>query len=79
MHRIRVVTISFRASTYNQGPTTERDFDLNAVLIFLRRDDEGTFFARIEDIPTHQPDPPQHLPEYEVETKVFERSTRTVT
>jgi len=79
MHRIRVVTISFRASMYNQGPTTERDFDLNSVLIFLRREDSSTFFARVEDVPNQQPDPPRHLPEYEVETKVFDRSTRTVT
>jgi hypothetical protein len=76
MRRLRIVKTKLTAVTYNQGTATETSFDPGDVLIFLRAENGTTFFARLEDIPANQPDPPWHLPEYELESSAFGVLTR---
>ena len=79
MPQIRIVTAAFHAETYAQGPTRRSNFPPETWLVMLRHEPENasTFFALVSDIPSVQPCPPQHLPEYMADTETFENSTRT--
>ena len=74
--RLRIVAVSFTATAFSDG-REQRSIPAGEALVFLRRDEEGwTFFARVDDIPERQPEPPQRLPEYLVSTTTFDNSTR---
>ncbi len=81
MPSIRIVTAPFRAETYGQGPTENRECMVGTWLVRLRDDPENasTFFALVSDIPELQPVQPCRLPEYLVGTALFENSTRLPT
>jgi hypothetical protein len=77
MGRLRIVVEPFTANTLNHVPTEPRAFAPGEALVFLRHEADGsTVFGRVDDVPTHQPAPPQRLPEYIVGTVVFDRSVR---
>lgn len=76
MGRLRIVTERFSANTFNHERVS-RQFNQGDALVFLRDEEEGwTFFARVDDIPERQPQPPQQLPEYMIATTTFNNSTR---
>ena len=76
MGRLRIVEVSFTATAFSDG-REPRSIPAGEALVFLRRDEEGwTFFAKVDDIPERQPEPPQRLPEYLVSTTTFVNSTR---
>jgi hypothetical protein len=78
VHRVKIVKTRFTASTYNREATAHRSFNPGEVLIFLREENYSTFFARVDDIQANQPDPPRNLPEYKVESLVFEARVKGI-
>jgi len=77
MHRLRVVTHRFSADELNREPPRNHDFVEGTWLVFLHLTDRGNIvFARVDDIPEHQAQPPKHLTEFSVTADIFERSTR---
>jgi hypothetical protein len=70
------VTDAFVASTHRQSSGGHREFSATDALVFLRIEDHHTIFARVEDIAIEQPDPITNLPEYSVETEIFNASTK---
>lgn len=79
MNRLRIVAIAFVGFTYGPHPTARRSFQPNDPLVLLCTIEGTTFFARVEDIPAVPPVPLQSLPEYSVESDIFDASTRIPT
>ncbi len=79
MRRVKIVKVRFIASTHNQDAVAHRSFNPGEVLIVLREEDRSTFFARVEDIPAEQSGPPRHLPEYRVQSAVFDDRVMALT